>query len=225
VRRAESERAALAAEAARLAHDAQRAEALLAEGAISRQQAEAARTAARQSAERASAAASTTRLVRAGAREGAVAAARARVAEAEAALATARAAAAELAVVAPEGGVVTVRAAEAGEVLAPGQPAIVIADQRRPWVRVYVNQRDLPFVRLGAAVDARLDGAPDRPIPGRVVAVAPRAEFTPRVALTEEERADMLFGVKIELTDPAGLLKAGLPVTVRFRRVPQGTRQ
>ena len=97
--------------------------------------------------------------------------------------------------------------------------------QRRPWVRVYVNQRDLLFVRMGARVEARLDGAPDRPIAGRVVAVAPRAEFTPRVALTEDERADMLFGVKIELTDPAGLLKAGLPVTVSFRRAPQGTSQ
>ncbi|MFL5581571.1 MAG: HlyD family secretion protein [Gemmatimonadaceae bacterium] len=223
IRRAESERRALATEAGRLARDAQRTEALLADSIISRQQADQVRAAARQAADRADAAASSSRLVRDGPRQGAVDAARARVAEAEAALATARAAAAELAVVAPEGGVVTVRAAEPGEVLAPGQPALVIADQRRPWVRVYVNQRDLPFVRLGATVEVRLDGAPDRPLAGRVTAVSPRAEFTPRVALTEEERADMVFGVKVALEDPSGLLKAGLPVTVRFRRATQET--
>jgi HlyD family secretion protein len=156
--------------------------------------------------------------VQAGPRADAVAAARARVAEAEAALATARRAASELALVAPEAGVVTVRAAEPGEVLQPGQPAIVLSDPARPWVRVYVNQRELPFLRVGARAEAWLDGAPDRPLTGRVAAVSPRAEFTPRIALTEEERDDMLFGVKVLLDDPRGMAKAGLPVTVRFPR-------
>lgn len=218
-RRAEADRAAIAAEAARLARDARRADALLAEGAISQAQADFARAAARQAAERESSAASIARLLSAGPRADAVVAARARVAEAEAALATARRASSQLVVLAPEPGVVTVRAAEPGEVLQAGQPVIVLADQSRPWVRVYVNQRDLPFVKVGARVEARLDGAPDRPLAGRVSVVSPRAEFTPRVALTEDERADMLFGVKVQLEDPHRLARAGLPVTVRFPRV------
>ena len=45
----------------------------------------------------------------------------------------------------------------------------------------------------------------------------PEAEFTPRVALTEKERADLLFGVKVALTDTTGLLQPGLPATVETR--------
>jgi HlyD family secretion protein len=53
-------------------------------------------------------------------------------------------------------------------------------------------------------------------VPGRVVASRDRAEFTPRVALTEEERADLVFGVKVAIADTTGALRAGLPVTVTF---------
>jgi HlyD family secretion protein len=53
------------------------------------------------------------------------------------------------------------------------------------------------------------------------VAINNKAEFTPRVALTEEERADLLFGVKIAFHDSAGRLKPGLPITVR---IPSATR-
>jgi hypothetical protein len=49
-----------------------------------------------------------------------------------------------------------------------------------------------------------------------VAALATAAEFTPRVALTEKERSDLLFGVKLELRDDSGRLKAGLPATAHF---------
>jgi HlyD family secretion protein len=54
------------------------------------------------------------------------------------------------------------------------------------------------------------------PFTGGVVAITPRAEYTPRVALTESERADLMFGIKIAFTDTTGMLKAGLPITVTF---------
>jgi HlyD family secretion protein len=54
------------------------------------------------------------------------------------------------------------------------------------------------------------------------VAINDKAEFTPRVALTEEERADLLFGVKVELADTTGVLKPGLPATVTFSGVGIG---
>jgi HlyD family secretion protein len=63
---------------------------------------------------------------------------------------------------------------------------------------------------------ATLDAFPDRPIPGVVSALATQAEYTPRVALTERERADLLFAVRVEFRDTTELLKAGLPVTVRL---------
>jgi hypothetical protein len=51
---------------------------------------------------------------------------------------------------------------------------------------------------------------------GRVIAINPQAEYVTRTALTEEERADLLFGVKVAIDDPAGRFKPGLPVTVRL---------
>ena len=57
---------------------------------------------------------------------------------------------------------------------------------------------------------------PDRPIDGTVVAISPEAEFTPRIALTERERADLVFGVKVALTDTTGLLRPGLPASVEL---------
>lgn len=50
--------------------------------------------------------------------------------------------------------------------------------------------------------------------------IAPRAEFTPRAALTERERADLVFGIKVAIDDDEGRLKAGLPVRVEIPLSP-----
>lgn len=205
-------------EATRLARDAERVAALHRAGAVSAQEAEQARTAADVAARRRDAAQETLRLAREGAREGERRVARARAEAARAAARSVEATAGALVLVAPVTGRVVGRHAEPGEVLAPGEPVFTVADPRRPWTRVYVSQRVLPFVRVGGRATARLDALPDRAFTGRVVHVADRAEFTPRVALTERERDDLLFGVKVVFDDTTGLLKAGLPVTVRVER-------
>jgi HlyD family secretion protein len=68
----------------------------------------------------------------------------------------------------------------------------------------------------------RVDAYPDRTFPGRIVEIASQAEFTPRVALTERERADLVFGIKVEPTDAdaGGRLKAGMPVTLDVPLMP-----
>ena len=108
------------------------------------------------------------------------------------------------------------RAAEPGEVLGAGQPALTVADTRRQTVRVFVGQAALSRVQVGQRVRGVLDAFPGREFAGRVSALSPTAEFTPRVALTERERADLMFGVKIEFADSTGMLKAGLPITVHI---------
>lgn len=216
VGRAEAELRVRQAEAERAARELERVRALHEAGAVSRQLLDNARAAATQAAALRDAARENLRLVREGAREGQVEAARAEVAGAEAALRTARETAGELALAAPVDGVVLLRLAEPGETVGPGQPVLTLGDPRRPWTRVYVGQRVLPTLRVGQAVTARLDAYPDRAFRGRIAALATRAEFTPRVALTEDEREDLLFGVRVEFEDTSGMLKAGLPVTVEF---------
>ncbi|HEY7769893.1 HlyD family efflux transporter periplasmic adaptor subunit [Longimicrobium sp.] len=214
IARAQAELRARQAEADRAARELQRIRALEEAGAISRQALDNARAAASLAAAQRDAARESVRVLRDGARSEQVQAARAEVTGAEAALQAARRTAGELTLVAPADGVVITRIAEPGEVLGAGQPALTVGDPRRPWTRVYVGAATLPLLRTGQTVTATLDGHPDPTFRGRIASINPRAEFTPRVALTEDEREDLLFGVRVEFDDGTGMLKAGLPLTV-----------
>ena len=193
---------------------------LIANGSVSRQAYDDAAALAAQATSRRDAARHALQLLRAGARPELVAAARARVAEAQAAVASGRSVARELTLVAPIAGVVMGHYVEVGELVAAGQPAMTIGDIARPWVRIYVNQVALPALRVGGPAEGRLDGQRRTVFLGRIASINTRAEYTPRVALTENERADMMFGVKVEFTDSTGALKPGLPITVKLGVTP-----
>jgi HlyD family secretion protein len=216
VEQADADLRAAEAEAARAARDLERMRALVADGTVSRQSYDAAQGEASATAGRRDAAREALQLLREGTRPERIQAARAEVASARAALGSVRSVAQDLVLTAPVDGTVLSRNAEPGERLAPGQSALTVGETAAPYVRIYLPTRALPSVRQGQRATARLDGYPDRPIPGEVVAISPRAEFTPRIALTEEERADLLFGVKVALSDTTGLLRPGLPATVEL---------
>jgi HlyD family secretion protein len=217
IERAEAELRAAEAEAERAARDLVRIQALTESGALAQQQLDAARTLATTTANRRDALRETLRLLRQGTRPERIAGARAEVQTARAALAGAQATRSDLVLLAPVGGIVLGRHAEVGEVVAPGTPVLTVGESAKPWVRVYVSPSDAASITAGSPAVATLDDLPDREFPGRVASIATKAEFTPRVALTENERADLLFAVKVELEDSTGTLKAGLPVTVRLR--------
>lgn len=101
--------------------------------------------------------------------------------------------------------------------LAAGQSAITVGQPMRPWARIYVSTGVLSRLRSGDTLVARLDGDTTS-YRGRITAIATKAEFTPRVALTEQERADLLFGVKVEFADTMLRLRAGVPITVQLPR-------
>lgn len=215
--RAESELRATEADAERAAADLARLTPLAARGDISRQQLDAATGSARATAGRRDAARDALRLLREGPRTERKAAAAADMRGAAAAAAAIRATANDLVLIAPVDGIVTSRNAEPGEVLGAGQSAVTIGQPTQPWARIYVSQFVLPALKVGDTVSAVLD-RDSTVYHGRVVAIASKSEFTPRVALTDKEREDLLFGVKIEFTDATNRLKAGLPITVRLPR-------
>jgi HlyD family secretion protein len=225
IEQAEAELRAAEAEVTRTARDVERFRPLVASGGLSQQQLDAAVAAARSAAAARDAAREAVTLARQGARPQQVQGARAEVTAARASLAAARATASDLVLLAPVDGTILSRNAEPGEVLGAAQSALTIGETARPWVRVYVNQKVVPRLRVGDSAHVVLDGVPDRPLRGRVASISPRAEFTPRVALTEEERADLVFGVKIDLDDgAAAVAKAGLPATVRLHPSSGGDR-
>jgi HlyD family secretion protein len=223
IRRAEAELRSALAEDARAARDLDRMETLAANDVVSQQEADQARADAGEARGRRDAAEQTLALLREGATREARAAARSRLAEARAFLAQGNATNGELTLLAPVDGVVLPHYYRIGEVVEAGDPVITTADVSRPWVRVFVNQRDIPALRLGATAEAVLDGDPGHPIAGRIVSINHKAEYTPRVALTTEERADLMFGIKVALSNAAGSAQAGLPATVHLSPGPQPT--
>jgi len=208
------------AEATRTAKDLERVTPLAASGTASQQQLDAARAAARSASSRLDAAREQLRLVREGSRPNEIAEARAAATQARQELAGAQASAHDLVLTSPVTGSVLSRHVEPGEVLSPGVSGLTIGDFNRPYVRIYVDQIDFPRIHIGDSALVYLDALPNKPFRGTVVSVNDRAEFTPRVALTRDERADLMFGVKVQLADSTGTLKAGLPVTVRIPKGP-----
>ncbi len=114
----------------------------------------------------------------------------------------------------PVAGVVSVRLAEAGEVVSPGKAVFRIAELGRPWIRAYLNEADLTRVRLGQTAEVRVDGLPGKGLIGRLAFISPSAEFTPKTVETRALRVDLVYRVKIEVDNPDGALKLGQPADV-----------
>jgi HlyD family secretion protein len=141
--------------------------------------------------------------------------ARAQRAAAEAAVATIRQRIADATVTAPRDGVITQRAAEPGEVLAPGALLYVLTDIAHPWLNVYVDEPSLARIRLGDAVRVRVDGRSGE-FSGKVTYISNVAEFTPKNVQTPEERAKLVFRIKVGLDNASGVFKPGMPADAYF---------
>ena len=112
---------------------------------------------------------------------------------------------------APFDGVVLVRQAELGEVVAAGSPIVSLADLKNIWVRVYVPETDLGRVRWGQDVIVRADTYPGKQYRGRVSFISSEAEFTPKSVQTQKERVTLVYRVKVEVENPNLELKPGMP--------------
>ena len=110
----------------------------------------------------------------------------------------------------PVAGTVTSKLVDAGELVAPRTPVVVVTNLARPWANVYVDEPVVPRLRLGQKVTLVTD-AGDR-LEGAITFISPRAEFTPRNVQTAEERSRLVYRVKVTVDNSAGVLKAGMPV-------------
>jgi HlyD family secretion protein len=218
--RAAADLAAAESEADRTGKELLRAERLAASQIIPEQDLDRARTAAESAARRRDAARASLELMREGSRQDLIRAAAADVRSAEAQLNGANADFRELAVLAASAGVILGRHADPGEVVAAGTPLVTIGDVAHRWVRVYLPAKLLAVLPAGAPAEIVVLSSGVPRLTGRLGAVNPKAEFTPRAALTEEERADLLFAARVELDRPPATLRPGMPVTVTFESVP-----
>ena len=129
--------------------------------------------------------------------------ARARLAQAEKALS-------DCTVVTPMDGVVTTRSREEGERVGVGTPLVTLSRLDEVWLSIYVPEGHLGRVKLGQPAKVRIDGD-GRRFDGLVTFVSPEAEFTPKNVQTADERAKLVYRVKITLKNPDGVFKPGMP--------------
>ncbi|MDH3813399.1 MAG: HlyD family efflux transporter periplasmic adaptor subunit [Acidobacteriota bacterium] len=151
----------------------------------------------------------------AGPRRQEIEAARAQRASAEAMVAAVEQQISDATVLAPTDGIVTTRIAEPGEILPPGATIAILTDLDRPWLTVWIDEPSLSRVTLGQAVTVRVDGS-DQRFKGTVSFISPVAEFTPKNVQTPDERAKLVFRVKVRLDNTDGVFKPGMPADAHF---------
>jgi len=111
----------------------------------------------------------------------------------------------------PFTGVITVREAELGEVVAPGTPIVTLADLDHVWLRAYIAETDLGRIRWGQDATITTDIYPGKKYHGRISFISPSAEFTPKSVQTTTERVTLVYRIKIDLDNPNHELKPGMP--------------
>ena len=116
-------------------------------------------------------------------------------------------------VLSPVQGVVSTKFFEVGEAVPPLNPVFEIIHLQEVWVKIYVEEEQLPRLRIGQPATVRIDGSKRR-LTGTVRWISPKAEFTPKTILTPETRTSLVYAVKITIPNPDQILKQGMPVEV-----------
>lgn len=102
-----------------------------------------------------------------------------------------------------------------GELAAVGTPLLEVADLSTLRVEVYVPLEKLGPLKIGGPAQVSAEGVPQS-LGGTVSWIASEAEFTPKTILTQETRTTLVYRVRVQVANPDGILKVGMPVDVRF---------
>ncbi|QNH54920.1 HlyD family efflux transporter periplasmic adaptor subunit [Selenomonas timonae] len=212
--RAAAERTRAARAAAEKANaDYARGTALIADGAISQQAFDALREARDTADANLRAREEEQRLMERGSRSEDIQMAEEDVRRQQAILAIDSSAVSDLTVRVPKDGVVLTKNYEPGEFVRAGTPLATLIDPQDIWVKVYVTTDVLGDLRIGNPAKIYIDGQAEA-LPGTVTEISDAAEFTLRQSITKNERANLVFAVKVAVDNAAGILKPGMPADV-----------
>lgn len=117
---------------------------------------------------------------------------------------------------APADGTILVRSVEPGTLLNAGSTVLTLALTRPVWVRAYVSEAHLGQAQPGREVLIYTDSRPDKPYHGKIGFVSPTAEFTPKTVETPDLRTDLVYRLRVIVTDADNVLRQGMPVTLTF---------
>jgi len=139
-----------------------------------------------------------------------------RLAQAQAHVAELDARIKEANLLAPADGVIETVSVRPGDLIPPSQIVVTMLEKSQLWVKVYAGETDLSHLKVGDDADVTVDSV-QRKFNGHVQQIASEAEFLPRNVESRNDREHEVFGVKIAVDDPEGVLKSGMAATVRLR--------
>jgi len=119
----------------------------------------------------------------------------------------------------PVKGTVLEKYIEEHELVVPGKPLYKIANLQELIIRAYISGAQLPQVKIGEEVEVLVDKDKrhNQSFPGRITWISSKAEFTPKMIQTKEERVSQVYAIKVKVNND-GTLKIGMPGEVRFIR-------
>jgi len=116
----------------------------------------------------------------------------------------------------PLSGVVLARNFNEGETVFPGASIFTISDMKTAWLKIYVPEKEVGQISLGARAHVYVDAYPEKTFEGEVSWIASKAEFTPRNIQTKDDRAQLVFAVKITLSNDDESLLPGMPADAKI---------
>ena len=158
---------------------------------------------------------------RAGNRPQEIAQAKANLEQAQAQLAQSTLDLQDTVLTAPSDGTLLTRAVEPGSMLTAGSTVLTLSLTHPVWVRAYVDEKNLNQAQPGREILLYTDGRPDKPYHGKIGFVSPTAEFTPKTVETPDLRTDLVYRLRIIVTDADDSLRQGMPVTLKFSDEPR----
>lgn len=195
-------------------HDSKRFSDLAKEGAVSAREAELYRENAEAKRNLMNIAQDTVTLLKNGTRAEQLEMAKASVKRAEAALDAAKVKVGYKEFRSPADGVVLTKNFELGDVVAAGSPIATLGRMDTCWVKLYIPSTQLGLVKLGGKAEVKVDSYPKRVFEATITEVNQQAEYNPRLSLTQSERSNMVFWIKITIKNEEGIFKPGMPADV-----------
>jgi multidrug resistance efflux pump len=153
-------------------------------------------------------------MMRRGYRREDVDAAKGRLAQAEARVAELAARLREAELNAPADGVIETVSVRTGDLVPAGRIVLTMLETSQLWVRIYVPETELGRVKLGQAAEVEVDSFRGMRFTGHVGQIGSQAEFLPRNVQTRDDRQHQVFGAKVMVDNPDGVLKSGMSATV-----------
>ena len=120
----------------------------------------------------------------------------------------------------PLKGTVIEKYSEAGEITAAGKPLVKIADLSVIRLKAYVSGAQLASIKMGQECSVRIDDGRKeyQTFTGKISYIADKAEFTPKIIQTKEERVTLVYAVLIDVIND-GSIKSGMPGEAIFDKV------